>query len=136
MNIRTHYALHTTDHIHCRGVMDVWYSNFVGVNWCFCSVVMHCLRSINFIVFIPEICVFAEGFVFCPLFLFRKDYGRTFVVGYAGAVCTAQILSQLGCQHISANKCRDETIAWPHRSPGLTPLDFFFWGFMKNSLRG
>ena len=27
---------------------------------------------------------------------------------------------------------RDGPIAWPARSPDLTPLDFFFWGFIKN----
>lgn len=26
------------------------------------------------------------------------------------------------------------TIAWPPRSPDLTPLDFFFWGYLKNAV--
>ena len=27
---------------------------------------------------------------------------------------------------------RSGPVAWQHRSPDLTPLDFFFWGFVKN----
>jgi hypothetical protein len=27
---------------------------------------------------------------------------------------------------------RSGSITWPPRSPDLTPLDFFFWGYMKN----
>jgi hypothetical protein len=27
---------------------------------------------------------------------------------------------------------RGALIAWPPRSPDLTPLDFFFWGYVKN----
>ncbi|CAL1291506.1 unnamed protein product [Larinioides sclopetarius] len=27
---------------------------------------------------------------------------------------------------------RDGPIPWPARSPDLTPLDFFFWGYIKN----
>lgn len=28
------------------------------------------------------------------------------------------------------------TIVWPPRSPDLTPLDFFFWGYVKQSIYG
>ena len=29
---------------------------------------------------------------------------------------------------------RNESIKWPARSPDLTPLDYFFWGHVKNKL--
>lgn len=29
---------------------------------------------------------------------------------------------------------RDAPISWPPRSPGLTPMDFCFWGFMKEKV--
>jgi hypothetical protein len=29
---------------------------------------------------------------------------------------------------------RGGPIAWPSRSPDLTPLDFFLWGYMKNTV--
>ncbi|GFG38762.1 hypothetical protein Cfor_08612, partial [Coptotermes formosanus] len=28
--------------------------------------------------------------------------------------------------------CRAAPIPWPPRSPDLTPLDFFLWGFVKD----
>ncbi|GFW98498.1 DUF4817 domain-containing protein [Trichonephila clavipes] len=31
---------------------------------------------------------------------------------------------------------RDGPIAWPPRSPDLTPLDFFFWGYVKYTVYG
>ncbi|GFW85483.1 uncharacterized protein TNCV_145281 [Trichonephila clavipes] len=31
---------------------------------------------------------------------------------------------------------RDGPIAWPSRSPDLTPLDFFFWGYVKDTVYG
>jgi hypothetical protein len=27
---------------------------------------------------------------------------------------------------------RDESIAWPAKSPDFTPVDFLLWGYMKN----
>jgi len=29
---------------------------------------------------------------------------------------------------------RSPEIQWPARSPDMTPLDFFFWGFVKNAV--
>jgi hypothetical protein len=29
---------------------------------------------------------------------------------------------------------RGEAISWPARSPNLTPLDFFLWGFVKEKV--
>lgn len=29
---------------------------------------------------------------------------------------------------------RGGTTAWPARSPDLTPIDFFFWGYVKNTV--
>ena len=29
---------------------------------------------------------------------------------------------------------RDAQIAWPPRSPDLTPLDFFLWGYLKEKV--
>ena len=29
---------------------------------------------------------------------------------------------------------RDGPIAWPPQSPDLTPLDFFFWGYVKDTV--
>ena len=29
---------------------------------------------------------------------------------------------------------QDSNIAWPPRSPDLTPMDFFLWGFIKNKV--
>jgi hypothetical protein len=29
---------------------------------------------------------------------------------------------------------RDGPIAWPPRSPDLTPLDFFLWGYLKSKV--
>ncbi|GFS66285.1 DUF4817 domain-containing protein [Trichonephila clavipes] len=31
---------------------------------------------------------------------------------------------------------RDGPIAWPPRSPDLTPLEFFFWGYVKDTVYG
>ena len=28
----------------------------------------------------------------------------------------------------------DALMRWPHRSPDLTPCDFFFWGFVKDTV--
>jgi hypothetical protein len=48
----------------------------------------------------------------------------------------------MGHRHISATMLgftwterwidRSGPIAWPPRSPDLTPLDFFLWGYVKN----
>ncbi|GFS63633.1 uncharacterized protein TNCV_1961891 [Trichonephila clavipes] len=31
---------------------------------------------------------------------------------------------------------RDGPIAWPPRSPDLTPLEFFLWGYVKDNVYG
>ena len=34
------------------------------------------------------------------------------------------------------NDCRDDQVllAWPPRSPGATPCDFFLWGYVKDQV--
>jgi hypothetical protein len=45
------------------------------------------------------------------------------------------------CHHVRNHLDRDlpgrwigrgESLAWPHGSPDLTPLDFFLWGYIQN----
>ena len=40
---------------------------------------------------------------------------------------TGTVLDEVGDQ-----EQRDGPIPWPPRSPGITPLDFFLWGYVKD----
>ena len=37
-------------------------------------------------------------------------------------------------QWIGRGSSRDQNIPWPPRSPDLTPMDFFIWGFIKSKV--
>jgi hypothetical protein len=55
-----------------------------------------------------------------------------FILGHSGAVCAAPFTtSKMGHRHISATILG---IIWPPRSPDLTPLDFFLWGYVINTV--
>jgi hypothetical protein len=93
-------------------------------------------------------------FKFTGLFSFSKNCDRTFVLGYAGAVCAAQITTwdyppnKIGRRHISAIMWRitwterrlgrgigrGRPIAWHPRSSDLTPLNILLWGYVKNTV--
>ena len=38
------------------------------------------------------------------------------------------------CFRTRTGKDDDALMRWPHRSPDLTPCDFFFWGFVKDTV--
>jgi hypothetical protein len=83
------------------------------------------------------------------VFISGEDCGRTFVLGHAGAVCAALITTanypptRWGaatflplCQESPGQRWigKSGPIASPPRSPDLTPLDFFLWGYVENTV--
>lgn len=70
-----------------------------------------------------------------PLALIQPRQRRPFYLQMDGAPAH---FSRIVRAHMDANYRpwigRGGTIAWPPRSPDLTPLDFFFWGTMKQKV--
>jgi hypothetical protein len=74
---------------------------------------------------------------------FAADYSETLEVFFRQQVALAAIFTFLSQLFLKWRLCRnarvvwddrDGPMPWPPRSPDITPLDFFLWGYVKSNV--